>query len=377
MHVGSTTFPVPPRYGGYFLAARPRGMHPLHYAGSYHGSFRPETPDYVIQHYSRAGDLVFDPCCGRGTAVLQAALLGRRAVGGDASPAAVALTRGKLAPHSRQATAAWLANVPAPTPCRPPPCMAPFFHPETYAELLVLRAALRRDPSPLARWVALLALSRLHGASRGYLSAPTYDTAALSPGEQRRFLARRGLSPEPRPLAPRLLAAAERLTRVPLPPWAQPLCRSARVYLGDAAQPRVEPASVDLLVTSPPYLDQIDYAREQRLRLWLLGHSAREVSARLAHHRDAEAWAAFLRRALDAWRFVLKPGAVCALDIAPLRRRGRIIPLHEIALQTALAGGWRAEAVYEQRDSRGRRFKRAAKRDRQRVSYLLILRRNP
>jgi len=42
------------------------------------------------------GGLVLDPCCGSGTALVAAAGLGRRAVGCDTSPAAVAIARGRL-----------------------------------------------------------------------------------------------------------------------------------------------------------------------------------------------------------------------------------------------------------------------------------------
>jgi DNA modification methylase len=38
----------------------------------------------LVEYYSRPGDLVCDPCCGAGTALLAALRTGRRAVGGDA-----------------------------------------------------------------------------------------------------------------------------------------------------------------------------------------------------------------------------------------------------------------------------------------------------
>jgi site-specific DNA-methyltransferase (adenine-specific) len=51
----------------------------------------------IVQAASGPGDLVLDPCCGSGTALVAAALLGRRAVGGDRSPEAVELTAQRLA----------------------------------------------------------------------------------------------------------------------------------------------------------------------------------------------------------------------------------------------------------------------------------------
>jgi site-specific DNA-methyltransferase (adenine-specific) len=51
----------------------------------------------IIQLASAPGDLVFDPCCGSGTALVAARLLGRRALGIDRSEAAIALCARRLA----------------------------------------------------------------------------------------------------------------------------------------------------------------------------------------------------------------------------------------------------------------------------------------
>ncbi len=53
---------------------------------------------------------------------------------------------------------------------------------------------------------------------------------------------------------------------------------SARVRLGDArALPRRLTGQVDLIVTSPPYLNAIDYMRAHRMSLVWLGHQLREL----------------------------------------------------------------------------------------------------
>ncbi|HKO90713.1 MAG TPA: site-specific DNA-methyltransferase [Polyangiaceae bacterium] len=51
----------------------------------------------IIGLASNPGDLVLDPCCGSGTTLIAAELLGRRALGIDSSPAALALARRRLA----------------------------------------------------------------------------------------------------------------------------------------------------------------------------------------------------------------------------------------------------------------------------------------
>jgi len=60
--------------------------------------------EQLVEHYSRPGDLVVDPCCGAGTTIAAAMRRGRRAIGGDA-----------LEEHARLA-AAWAANPNLPGP---------------------------------------------------------------------------------------------------------------------------------------------------------------------------------------------------------------------------------------------------------------------
>jgi site-specific DNA-methyltransferase (adenine-specific) len=51
----------------------------------------------IVRAASNPGDCVLDPCCGSGTALVAAASLGRRAIGGDQAREAVDLTAARLA----------------------------------------------------------------------------------------------------------------------------------------------------------------------------------------------------------------------------------------------------------------------------------------
>src|SRR5690349_4155454 len=64
--------------------------------GSYRGNWSPYVPRNLLLRYTASGDLVLDPFAGGGTTAVEAALLGRRAVVGDLSAAAIAATRWHL-----------------------------------------------------------------------------------------------------------------------------------------------------------------------------------------------------------------------------------------------------------------------------------------
>ena len=64
----------------------------------YPARFSPEFARAVIQAFTKPGDTVFDPFMGGGTALVEAAVLGRKAVGIDLNPLAVFVSRAKTTP---------------------------------------------------------------------------------------------------------------------------------------------------------------------------------------------------------------------------------------------------------------------------------------
>ena len=76
----------------------------------YPARFAPQLARALIERFTEPGDLVLDPFCGGGTSLVEAAALGRRAIGLDISPLAVFLTRVKTYPlgdDGRKELQAW------------------------------------------------------------------------------------------------------------------------------------------------------------------------------------------------------------------------------------------------------------------------------
>lgn len=67
----------------------------IHGLGKYPAKFIPDLPAWAITQYSNAGDVVFDPFNGCGTTTTEARLNGRHGVGFDISPYACLLARAK------------------------------------------------------------------------------------------------------------------------------------------------------------------------------------------------------------------------------------------------------------------------------------------
>lgn len=64
--------------------------------GKYRGNWSPYIPRNVILKYSEPGDVVLDCFCGAGTTLVEAKLLGRRAIGIDVNPKAIELAKQNL-----------------------------------------------------------------------------------------------------------------------------------------------------------------------------------------------------------------------------------------------------------------------------------------
>tara|TARA_B100000945_G_scaffold310408_1_gene302327 strand:+ start:6284 stop:7588 length:1305 start_codon:yes stop_codon:yes gene_type:complete len=73
----------------------PNTTYLTHKIHSYPARFIPHIPRWFLKEYNTSGDLILDPFCGSGTALIEANLLGINAIGIDINPLAQMLLRAK------------------------------------------------------------------------------------------------------------------------------------------------------------------------------------------------------------------------------------------------------------------------------------------
>ena len=341
LHGRSRTVPA---YVNEFWTAKQRQASSLHEI-SYRACFKPQLPRFFIERLTQPGDLVYDPFMGRGTTVLEAALLGRIPFGCDVNPLSIVLVKPRLHPPSLHEVAERLRHIDFASAKEFPEDLLTFYHPETLRALASLRKYLleRRAGHSLDQvddWICLLALNRLTGHSAGFFSVYTLPpNQAVSVKSQERINARRKQTPPPRDVAPIILKKTRILLRdcdlASRRLLAEVAPRALLLTQAAAHTPGIPDQSVSLVVTSPPFLNVVDYATDNWLRCWFLGIDAKSV--KLTVPRKLDAWQAAMTEVFRELHRVLKSGGHVAFEVGEVH--GGKTKLEEAVLPCGIAAG--------------------------------------
>lgn len=331
---------------------RGRWGHPLHSLCSYFAMLPNATVNVLVQWLSEPGDVVYDPFAGSGKVPLEARRLGRDAYASDLSPLAVTLTRAKLSDITSASILKRLEELEdacedaRPQLWRVPDHVRMLFSDHTLGQLLALRTRLdlRRDDDTfiMAMILGVLHLNaRKDGTPRGFtVSMP--NTFAMSHGYVRRYIDEHELEPPRVDVFSRL---RERLVDLDLDSLGG---NPGTCVRRDATwrSPRDLDGRVNVLLSSPPYLNVIKYAKFNWIRLWMLGYEPKQVDARLMASASLPKYMSFLCATLEAQAPAMHPGGLACLVIGDVKREDGNLKLAEL-VSDAIEGrtGWKTLAI--------------------------------
>ncbi len=342
--IGNCTPLAVPTFVNEFWTARQRQAHSLHEI-SYRACFKPQLPRFFIERLTQPGDVVYDPFMGRGTTLVEAALLGRIPYGNDANPLSTVMTSSRLLPPTIDEISERLQKIDLSDPDKIPSELLAFYHPDTLQAIGSLKKylRLRRKRGALDtidEWIEMVSLNRLTGHSPGFFSVYTLPpNQAVSVKSQQKINSKRNQTPPRRDVTGLILKKSRQLLGDYTSNVQQTLASVADNSLlitgPAAATPRIRTGSVTLVVTSPPFLDVVDYATDNWLRCWFVGIDPESV--KLTTPRKLDDWKNAMTEVFRELYRVLKRDGHVAFEVGEVH--GGKTKLEEAVLPCGIAAG--------------------------------------
>lgn len=287
----------------------------IHQTSPYIGKIKSSIAAHLVKNYTKKNNLVVDPFSGAGTIPFEAWAAGRTVIANDLSSYAHVLTLGKLYPCPNEQVArekidayqTFVTDIVKQTDIRNiPQWVQDFFHPETLKEIACWIDILKAN----SEWFILSCLlGILHHQRPGFLSFPASHTVPYL----RTTKFPKDCFPdlyEYRNVADRLRAKVFRaLRRMPALDYSK-----TRQCLQMNAVDMSFGAPVDAIITSPPYMRQLTYARDNRLRLWFLGDDDITTLEDKISPRESS-FTTLMEDCFDNWTEAIKRNGHCILFI--------------------------------------------------------------
>lgn len=330
------------------------GTHGLH---KYPAKFIPQIPRWALQYDNRTpARRILDPFCGSGTTLVEAGLRGADAVGVDISPLAIAISRAKcsrinlsddsldrtvdtllaqakgyLRQYTKEFESARGAS------CRGMHfTWANWFEPHAIAGLVAIRDAIANtDEIEDVKDLALATLSSVTKAC-SYLNEDQIKV---------RFDGEKNLAEPFRAFRDAFLSASAAQREVGRKFDASRA--SLETHLGSASAVPLEAGCFDRVITSPPYINAVDYTMAHKYNLFVLGLLPPDEFK--AHCRDYIGITERAVRSEDMARMPLCPttsvqsvvSSLQALDTPTSRNRAYVVAQYFDGMASALAEGYR------------------------------------
>lgn len=346
----------------------------LHRMAARTGSFPPALANYLINNFSKTGDVVLDVFSGKGTTLLEAVLLGRRALGCDISEEAFILSKAKAKPISKTIANSYIRSKESVVKSESlkvdlkkiPNTVAQFYHPSTLRKLIATFKVFNTDRVcgiPLKKRAAYHALGCLIGILHGpcdiHLSLRCSHAYSMSPKYVRRYISEYqrthpGNTEFEAPNRDVIDCLVKKSDQVALDSEAIDKlstrgCDAYRIGAKDFDPHKNRSNTIDLIVTSPPYLAAQTYPWDNWLRLWFLGHKYQDVhkEMRLVTENEKK-YKEEMKCVFGKMFSVLKPRGLAFVIVGDVKKRYqkdhkylfRIVNLAEILIEDAWSVGF-------------------------------------
>lgn len=340
------------KYINEFWTSKQRQASQLHEI-AYRACFKAQLPRFFIELLTSEADIVYDPFVGRGTTAVEAGLLCRQVMANDVNPLSIILTRPRFFIPEIGELAGRLREIGIESDAKAEIDLSMFYHRQTEAEICSLRnyLKLKREMGKedyLDDWIRMVATNRLTGHSGGFFSVYTLPpNQAVSPESQRRINEKRNQKPEYRDTKKLILRKSRQLTSG----LSEEQVRNLRevgekaLFLNEDSRETSTIAgdSVRLTVTSPPFLNIVQYAQDNWLRCWFNDIDTDKVAAKITMAKTVSEWCEFIGTVFKELYRVTRKGGWVAFEVGEVQN-GKV-NLDEHVVPVGLEAGFNCEGI--------------------------------
>lgn len=341
-----------PKFINEFWTSRQRQANSLHEI-AYRACFKPQLPRFFIALLTNQKDIVYDPFSGRGTTVLEAAILNRNIIANDINPLSKIMVLPRLFVPDLHQLEKRLNSIHLDDKKKADIDLSMFYHPKTESEIMSLKQYLKAraengEEDEMDAWIRMVATNRLTGHSSGFFSVYTLPpNQAVSQESQKKINEKRRQKPEYRNVSEIILKKTKSLLKDVSPSLAEQLHEVGikAIFLCEDARltKQIQENSVQLTVTSPPFLDIVQYAEDNWLRCWFNSVDPDAIGEKITMSRRIEDWCAVMSRVFEELYRITKSGGYVAFEVGEVR--SGTIKLDEHIVPLSLKAGFKCEGI--------------------------------
>ena len=327
-----------------FWTAKQRQANSIHEI-SYRACYKPQLPRFFIDIFTKEGDVVYDPFAGRGTTLIEAALLHRNIVSNDVNPLSCLLVEPRLNIPKIDEIERRLDSINI-GQSKTDIDLSMFFHKDTEAEIVSLKGQL--TDSFIDNWIRMVATNRLTGHSAGFFSGYTLPpNQAASQKSQKVINERLGIVPPYKNTKEIILKKSKSLQRnlnSKIVEQLEAIGQNAIFSDKDSRDTdHIQDSSINLTVTSPPFLNIVRYADDNWLRCWFNDIEVSEVEKKISLCRDVGPWSDMMGSVFDELYRVTVPGGWVAFEVGEVNN-GKV-KLDEYVVPLGIESGFTCAGV--------------------------------
>ena len=320
---------------------------------SYRACFKAELPKFFIQLLTTKGEVVYDPFNGRGTTVIEAALLGRNVIANDINPLSIMLSQPRLVVPELKNVQKRLKKIEFDYTLKAGIDLTMFYHSKTESEIVSIQNYLQNrkqnnKEDDIDRWIRMVATNRLTGHSINFFSIYTLPpNQAMSAEKQKKINQQKNQTPEYKDTKKIIMKKTSHLiNRISLneKKLLKKAGKKSLFFNKDARFTyEIPDESVKLTVTSPPFLNIVQYTTDNWLRFWFNGINANDISHKITMSNNVKTWCNVMYSVFEQLYRITKKDGWVAFEVGEVLK-GKI-KLDEFVIPLGIKAGFICEGV--------------------------------